>query len=224
MMRLGCISGFERARLSAVPSRLAKHRGFSPWGRTPFLFSAVLLLCGAALAQSAQPKPSQPATTRAECSKQAEFCVTVPAAWKRLGDAFEGDGFVVAEPKANAPEAQWNLLTAAARDIPEPQPGKEPMSLDEFISDSLMMLAQQAQVNTMERRRLEIGGHPAQVLRVAYDNADGKSVLELLGFIDGDDGVFYMLSLRFEPADEERMTAAFDHIVRSWHSTAKPAH
>jgi len=191
--------------------------------RSELLAGAVLLLCTAALAQSTQRKPSQPATTRAECSKQAEFCVTVTAAWKRLGDAFDGDGFVVAEPNAQRPEAQWNLLTAAARDIPEPQAGKEPMSLDEFISDSLMMLSQQAQINTMERRRLEIAAHPAQVLRVAYDDPDGKSVLELLGFIDGEDGAFYMLSLRFRPDDEQRMTPAFDHIVRSWRSTAKPA-
>jgi len=191
--------------------------------RLTLFASAVMLLSSAALAQSALQKPAHPAATRAECSKGAEFCVTVPAAWKRLGDAFEGDGFVVAEPKANAPQEQWNLLTAAARDIPEPQPGKEPMSLDEFISDSLVVLAQQAQVNTMERQRLEIGGHAAEVLRVAYDNSEGKKVLELLGFIDGDDGAFYMLSLRFAPDEEQRMTPTFDRIVRSWRSTSGPA-
>lgn len=158
--------------------------------RLRFFASAVLLLCTAALAQTTPQKPTQPATTRAECSKQAEFCVTVPTAWKRLGDIFDGDGFVVAEPKANAPQEQWNLLTAGARDIPEPQAGKDPMSLDEFISDSLMMLSQHAQINTMERRRLDISGHAAQVLRVSYDDPDGKSVVELLGFIDGDDGAF----------------------------------
>lgn len=189
--------------------------------RLKLFASGMLLLCTSALAQSAAPKPSQPATTRAECSKPAEFCVTVPATWKRLGDAFDGDGFVVAEPKNGAPEEQWNLLTAAARDIPEPQAGKEPMSLEEFISDSLMMLSQQAQINTMERRRLEIADHPAQVLRVTYDDPEGKSVRELLGFIDGEDGAFYMLSLRFRPEDEQRMMPAFDRIVRSWRSTAK---
>jgi hypothetical protein len=191
--------------------------------RSQLLAGAVLLFCIAALAQSAQRKPSQPAATRAECSKQAEFCVAVPTAWVRLGDDFDGDGFVVAEPTPEMPQAQWNLLTAAARDVPEPQPGKEPMSLDEFISDSLMMLSQQTQINTMERRRLEIADHPAQVLRVAYDDRDGKSVLELLGFIDGEDGAFYMLSLRFRPDNEQRMTPTFDRIVRSWRSTAKPA-
>jgi hypothetical protein len=191
--------------------------------RLNFLTGAVLLLCSAALAQSAQRKPTQPSATRAECSKQAEFCVTVPSAWTRLGDAFDGDGFIVAEPNTGAAQEQWNLLTAAARDVPEPQAGKEPMSLDEFISDSLMMLSQHAQINTMERRRLQIADHPAQVLRVAYDDPDGKPVLELLGFIDGEDGAFYMLSLRFKPDDEQRMTPAFDRIVRSWRSTAKPA-
>jgi hypothetical protein len=188
--------------------------------RSKLLAGAVLLLSTAAPAQSAQRKTTQPAATRAECSNQAEFCVAVPAAWKRLGDDFGGDGFVVAEPKTGAPQEQWNLLTAAAREIPEPQADKGPMSLDEFISDSLMMLSKNAQINTMERRRLQIADHPAQVLRVAYDDPEGKSVLELLGFIDGDDGAFYMLSLRFRPDDEQRMTPAFERIVRSWHSSA----
>ena len=226
MMRAN-FAGFERARISAVPFRVAKGVGFSPLGRglsgLRILASVLLLLCTAALAQSERRKPAQPATTRAECSTQAEFCVTVPATWKRLGDDFDGDGFVVAEPRTGATQDQWNLLTAAARDIPEPQAGKEPMSLDEFISDSLMMLSQHAQINTMERRRLEIAGHPAQVLRVAYDDPDGKRVLELLGFIDGEDGAFYMLSLRIRPEDEQRMTAVFDRIVHSWRSTAKPS-
>src|SRR5689334_11016081 len=58
---------------------------------------------------SAVAKPRKPAATalRNECLDSVGLCIGVPIAWQRLGNIFDGLGFVAAEPHPGVDSESW---------------------------------------------------------------------------------------------------------------------
>ena len=191
---------------------------------------ATILICSLpAAAQSSPPAKARktPAVAyRSECLNSAGFCISVPAAWQRLGDIFGDLGFVVAEPHAGADSASRPQLTVAAIDLAPKEGGgtaapvREPAipSLDVLVERMLTPEGALASARTLERRRLLLNGASAQIVRVELRDEEGKpDAIEEIALIEGADGMVYSIALRCAQQDFDRLAPVFDQAARSWH-------
>ncbi len=193
-----------------------------------YLCTSALVVCSAfSAAQTAAPKPAPPAatarrqpTSRVECSKEGEFCVAVPVRWKRLGDVFEGVGFVVAEPSAALPQEKWLNMTVAMIFLPEPAEGQELPDFDSVVT--LALVSDEVEHSTLQRSRREIAGREVQTARVRVKEEDGSEAAELLGFVRVDDDEIFSLALHCPPQQEARMTPIFERALTSLKIVPQP--
>jgi hypothetical protein len=182
------------------------------------------LLCFGPASAPAQTAPSKGGAQahkstagRSECVAAVGLCVTVPASWKRLGDVFEGLGFVVAEPHPGTDSASWPQLTVAAMDVPTPKNGGASPSLDSLIDIVLTPDGSFNSVETLERSRLLLNGSDAEIVRVLLHNEATKTTTtEDVALIAGDDGMVYSIALRSAPEDFARLEPIFQKTAHSW--------
>ena len=176
-----------------------------------------------------------PPAYRSECLNSVGFCISVPAAWQRLGDIFGDLGFVAAEPHAGADPAGWPQLTIAAIDLAAkeengtsdrepPTSNREPQSLDVLVERMLTPEGALASAHILERSRLLLNGANAQIVRVELGDEAGKpDAIEKIALIEGEDRWVYSIALRCSPPDFERLAPVFDQAARSWRLQAESA-
>ncbi len=197
------------------------------------LLTTVLLLAasGVPASQAQVPRASHKATTvtgRTECALAVGLCVTVPASWQRLGDVFEDLGFVAAEPHPGAASATWPQLTVAAIDVPPAKDsnGAAP-SLDTLVDMVLTPGDSFMTSETLERKRVVLNGHAAEIVRVKlHDKTNQSEAVEEIALIEGEEGLVYSIALRCNPEDFERLEPVFQKAAQSWQLqqvVAKPA-
>lgn len=148
------------------------------------------------------------------CLKDAGFCFEYPAKWTNLGTIFGGAGVVVAEPSVRRPRQEWNQITAAALELPEPAAGSERPDLDALIG-RVLSPPPGGTIHTTRRRNAFIGGHPAQVVTAEVQEPGKPAATEVVAFVDADE-VIYSMALRCAPAELKRLQPVFDHLLRSW--------
>jgi hypothetical protein len=185
-----------------------------PWLSPIFL----LVLCASLSAAPAQPVTAHKAAraVRSECVLSAGFCVIVPASWQRLGNVFDGLGFVVAEPHPGVDSANWPQLTVAAF-APDQGKGGAAPTLDSLLDQVLAPNASSASAQTLQRSRLLIHGDDAEIVRVQLPDQGGNAgAIESVALIAGDDGVFYSIALHCAPQDYPRLAPLFQRTARSW--------
>jgi hypothetical protein len=190
--------------------------------------SLLILLSGLALVGSsaAQTGPAKPSSRSAPPFKRfcqpggGGFCVTYPASWSVLGEAF-GDGIVVA-PQQQSERALWDVVTVAtivpaAEDQPAP-------TLDEVIATAMSNLEKDGRnPQTLQRQERTVAGLPGQAIRIRYHDDEGRDWVEALVFIQGPEQEIYSVGLKAQPADMQRLEPAFDAMVRSWKLQSPPA-
>jgi len=178
----------------------------------PVLFC--LLLASILQAQTAPPRWTR------YCLQLGGFCFDHPAGWTDLGAVYNGAGVVFAEPNKERAQTDWNHITAAALDLPDPAEGSERPSMNELINQ-VMKPPEGAAMHTVERRETMVGGYPAQVI-TAEVQEQGKAVAtEQVAFIDADD-VLYTVALRCTPADYRRLKPVFLQVLKSWRELPPP--
>jgi hypothetical protein len=187
---------------------------------------AIVCLC---IGLSAQPQSPQPgnahppssaaaaqkaAAGRAECVPSVGLCVTVPAAWQRLGNVFDDLGFVAAEPHPGVDSASWPQLTVAA--IGPPASG-EPPSLDSVVDLVLTPGGSFISADTLQRSRLLLNGAEAEIVRVQFHDPSGNAgPIEDVALIQGSDGLVYSIALHCSPEDFARLEPVFQQTAQSW--------
>jgi hypothetical protein len=179
---------------------------------------------------AASARKTSPAAGRTECALASGLCVTVPAAWQRLGDVFEDLGFVVAEPHAGTDSATWPQLTVAAIDVPAAKSRNGAAarpSLDALVDIVLTPDGSFTSAETLQRSRLLLNGADAEMVRVQLHNdADKSEATEAVALIEGDEGLVYSIALRCAPEDFNRLEPVFQKAAHSWQikpDTEQPA-
>lgn len=161
------------------------------------------------------PKANTAPAWKKYCAPEGDYCVKYPPNWEPLGDPAEAGGLVVAPPQPDKPAAQWSQVTVTATDLPEQPPGKERPSFDELIAVVLESMRPGVQPQTMERRQMDLDGMPAQVLKLRYDDEDGKTWIEEIALIDADD-VIYSLALRSTSEELAKFEPTFQQMLGTW--------
>lgn len=199
--------------------------------RTAILIAAGLVFGGSVWSQSAPTKTQSsskaastkasssesaklPTSWKASCSKQGDFCIDVPNDWKMLGEVFDGFGFVAAEPNAIIPQENWNQITAAAIDVPEPEKGKQRVSIDELINIALGSPSEGTTTQTIQRSREVVAGMPTEIVKLRM-HSDTGDWIEQVAFLDADE-IVYSVALGCAPKDIERLQPIFKHVLHSW--------
>lgn len=154
------------------------------------------------------------------CLKAGDFCFDHPAGWSNLGAVYDEGSVVFAEPDKERARTEWNHITAAALDFPEPAEGSERMPMNDLINQA-MTPPPGSTIHTVERTEMMVGGYPAQLI-TAEVQEQGKTVAtEQVAFIDGDD-VLFSVALRCAPADYRRLRPVFLRVLKSWSEIAEP--
>jgi hypothetical protein len=181
---------------------------------------AALCLTAPAAAQGkpATPAKSHPAAAlRQQCAEALPLCVAVPAAWQRLGDLYDGLGFVVAEPTKDAAQDTWPQISVAAIDAPPVKAGAPPRSLDSMVELMLTPDGSFRSAETEQRSHLLLNGADAEIIRVRLHGAEGQpDKIEELALIDGDEEMVFAIVLRCPPGDFARLDPIFQKLARSW--------
>jgi hypothetical protein len=188
---------------------------------------ALIAVGGAAFAQTAPAKPSSPSTPQAgkpaapakpaaqwrrQCVKEGDFCVQVPAAWKPLGEVFEGAGFSVAEPDPQRAAENLNQITATFIDLPQ---GDKPRpTASELIDIVLGSPAEGTTQETVQRSREVVAGMPTEIVTLKMHSAAGDWT-ERVALLDADE-VVYAVALVCAPEDLARLEPVFKHVLESW--------
>ena len=177
---------------------------------------------GGASTSTKNRKPAA-AALRSECLDSVGLCVSVPAAWQRLGDVFEGLGFVAAEPHPGAGPETWPHLTVAAIDVSAKEGDGDTAtasatpSLDALVERMLTPGGALASAHVLERRSLLLNGANAQIVRVGLpEEAGGAEAIEAVALIEGDAGLVYSVALRCSPPDFNRLEPVFQQALESW--------
>jgi hypothetical protein len=189
-------------------------------GQSAKAWLATVLLCLPLSAASAATghKAAAAPVVRTECALAVGLCVTVPAAWQRLGDVFENFGFVAAEPHPGVDSALWPQLTVAAIDMPAQSGGTAaPPSLDSLVDLVLTPEGSSTAPQTLQRTRLLLNDAPAEIVRVQlHDEAGKPEAMEAVALIDGGEGFVYSIALRCAPEDFARLEPVFQQTASSW--------
>jgi hypothetical protein len=168
----------------------------------------------------AQPqKETAPRWTR-YCLQLGGFCFEHPAGWTDLGAVYNGAGVVFAEPSKERAQTDWNHITAAALDLPEPVAGSERPSMNELIQQ-VMTPPPGAAMHTVERMQTVVGGYPAQVVTAEVQEPGKPVATEQVAFIDADE-VLYTVALRCALADYRRLKPVFLKVLKSWSELPPP--
>ena len=197
--------------------------------RAALQFVAVLLLCcslraaqakSGAASRSAKVQKPAAAALRSECLDSVGLCISVPAAWQRVGEIFDGFGFVVAEPGPSASSANWPHLTVAAIEVsPKESDGNTmPASLDAVVERMLTPGGALASANVLERSSLLINGANAQIVRVGLTGeGENGEAIETVALIEGEEGLVYSVALHCSPPEFSRLEPVFRQSLQSWH-------
>jgi hypothetical protein len=165
-------------------------------------------------------KKASPPAGRSECALAVELCVIVPSSWQRLGDVFDNLGFVVAEPHPGVDSATWPQLTVAAIDVPAQKEvngaASTSPSLDALVDIVLTPDGSFTSAETLQRTRMILKGHDAEIVRVRLHDAKQSDAVEAVALIEGDEGLVYSIALRSSPQDSTRLEAVFQKVIHSW--------
>ena len=154
------------------------------------------------------------------CQQEGGFCFDRPAGWIDLGAVYDEGSVVFAEPNKEKPRTEWNHITAAAMDFPEPAKGGERVPLNDLIIQA-MTPPPGSMIHMIERKEMMIDDYPAQLI-TAEVQEQGKTVAtEQVAFIDADD-VLYSVALRCAPADCRRLRPVFMRVLKSWSEIEEP--
>jgi hypothetical protein len=211
---------------------------------------ATVLLCtmmaaqAGAAAPSAKTRKPAAAAVRSECvaavgldpgapttdAPATPLCISVPAAWQRLGNIFDDLGFVAAEPHAGADPESWPHLTVAVVDISakedrskteddsKTEPAAAAPSLDALVERMLAGGGALASAHVLERSSLLVNRANAQIVRVGLPEEAGHAeAIETVALIEGEDGMVYSIALHCSPPDFKRLEPVFRQAVESWH-------
>lgn len=181
------------------------------------MLAAGLMLGGLSSAQTATkptaPSPkTSPAPSRRECLSAAGFCIQVPTGWQRLGEVFDGNGFVVAEPNPKRPKEQWSQITATV--IPTQQESQERSNIDELINLVIGSPAEGTTQQTLQRSRETVAGNDAQIVQIRIRSGASERIEEV-AFIDTDQGV-YSIAMSSAPEDAPKLQPVFRQVLSSW--------
>ncbi len=169
--------------------------------------------------RSRRAQTAPPRSTR-YCLELGGFCFNHPAGWSNLGAVYNGAGVVFAEPNKARAQADWNHITAATLDLPEPAEGSERPSMNELINQ-VMTAPEGAAIRTLERMETVLGGFPAQVVTAEVQEPGKPPATEQVAFIDADD-VLYTVALRCASADYRRLQPVFLKVLKSWREMPPP--
>ena len=201
--------------------------------------ATLLLFCTLASAQAKSGAVSPPATAQkpaaaarrgvpskpgvglpgqSECLESFGFCISVPVDWRRVGEIFDGLGFVTAEPHAGTDPAAWPQLTVAAIEVSakEADDSTKP-SLDALVERMLTPEGALASAHVLERTSLLLNGANAQIVRVGFpEEAGSAEAIETVALIEGEEGLVYSVALRCSPPDVNRLDPVFRQAIESW--------
>jgi hypothetical protein len=184
-----------------------------------WLLLVLLLGCvPMAAAQTAAKPKSKPIVVKKYCHAPGSFCFTFPLSWSVLGQAFDGNGVVVAPPPQPKQEREsWDTVTAALV-IPPPQSSTEAVTIDQVIEQAVSRVRESGQdFETLERQRRRVDGKPAQVVKLHYvEKPNGREWIEELVFIEGPDAEIYSMALKCAPSSMARMEPVFSRMLGSW--------
>ena len=169
-------------------------------------------------AASSTAKPRKPAATalRSECLDSVGLCISVPAAWQRLGNIFSDLGFVAAEPHPGVDSGSWPHLTVVAIDVSGENGDRTP-SLDALVERMLSGNGALAAAHLLERSSLLLNGANAQIVRVGLPaEAGGAEAIETVALIEGEEGMVYSIALHCSPPDVSRLEPVFRSAAESW--------
>ncbi len=215
-----------------------------PFNAIPRFALATVLLCtvmaahAGAGAPSAKTRKPAAAAVRSECVASVTpttgagtaVCISVPAAWQRLGNIFDDLGFVAAEPHAGADPESWPHLTVAVVDVSakedrskteddsKTEPAAAAPSLDALVERMLAGGGALASAHVLERSSLLVNRANAQIVRVGLPEEAGHAeAIETVALIEGEDGMVYSIALHCSPPDFKRLEPVFRQAVESWH-------
>ncbi len=178
-------------------------------------FALFLLFSTFCLAQAGQ-KPSTPARPHGPnyCNQDLGFCFDYPASWKMLGEVYDGHGVSVAPPQ-QGDESQWAQVTVAAVEIP-PREGKDPPTVEDLVTSLVGKMTEQTDsMETVRRSQVTLGGHPAQLLQVHYQES-GNLWGETIVAMDGGNGSFYIVVYKALATDEAKYQTEVENILKSF--------
>ena len=154
---------------------------------------------------------------QSECLESFGFCISVPADWRRVGEIFNGLGFVTAEPHAGTDPAAWPQLTVAAIEVSAKEGADDKPSLDALVERMLTPEGALASAHVLERSSLLLNGANAQIVRVGLPEEAGRAeAIETVALIEGDEGLVYSIALRCSPPDVNRLEPVFRQAIESW--------
>jgi hypothetical protein len=184
------------------------------------LFTGLFLSQGLAQRVPGKASPGASAPTKRFCQANAGFCVSYPANWLVLGEAF-GNGTIIA-PEQKTERALWDEVTVATV-VPVPGENQTAPSIEDLINTAMnTMQAEGRNPQTLERQQRTVADLPAQMIRIRYNDDDGRNWIEELVFIEGPEQEIYSVALKAQPANVSHLEPAFASILRSWKLQAQP--
>ena len=171
----------------------------------------------AAARRGVRSKPDVGLPGQSECLDSFGFCISVPAAWRRVGEIFDGLGFVTAEPHAGTDPSAWPQLTVAAIEVSAKEGDAYKPSLDALVERMLTPEGALASAHVLERSSLLLNGANAQIVRVGLpEEAGSTEAIETVALIEGEEGLVYSVALRCSPPDVNRLEPVFRQAIESW--------
>ncbi len=159
---------------------------------------------------TAQKPRATRSATRRDCATRAKtVCASVPATWTRLGDVYDGLGFVVGEPNESTKQDLWNSMTVAL--VPTEGPGDEAPSAGDIMDRTLEN--PDGPQATVRRWRESISGVEVEFARIRVGGSDAERI-EQIAFAQQGDNVLACV-LNSTPQDADRLSSVWLQTVRT---------
>jgi hypothetical protein len=168
-----------------------------------------------AFAQTAKPA-RPPVPWKRYCQPDGGFCFKYPAAWKFLGEIYDGKGVVVA-PVQRQDSSFWDNITVAMV-APPPEGDDEGIGLNGVIEQAAAGMRDAGQnFQTLQRQQRTVDAKPAELLKAQYRDKDtGRDWIEELVFIQGPDNEIYSVALKVAPQNISRLEPVLTEILQTW--------
>jgi hypothetical protein len=129
---------------------------------------------------------------------------------------FGGEGIVIA-PEQKQDRSLWDEVTAGLI-VPPPKGDADPVNIDQMLEQTMASLREGGQsVETLQRQERTVGGYPAQLLKVRYqERPSDHDWIEELVFIAGPDSEIYSVALKCSPESLTRLEPVLAGMLQSW--------
>lgn len=140
-----------------------------------------------------------------------------------LGEVFAGNGVVIA-PEQKQDRALWDEITVGLI-VPPPKGDADPVSVDQFIEQTMASLREEGQnLETVQRQLRTIDGKPAQLLTLRYqEKGNSHDWVEKLALIEGSHDEIYSVALKCSPDSLVRLEPILSSVLQSWKLPEPPS-